>query len=127
MVLAEKGDKEIVKPVIVRIAGADTLSPAITEQAGVAGNRGEGAVLIVSVELIAGLLAGWKIFQGASRHEERVKVTVLIVVEQRHATAQGLDNVVFLVVAATVEGVGQPRFGGNVGELRGGSEHVRAE
>ena len=73
------------------------------------------------------MAAGRKAFERASGNEERVEIAVPVIVEQGHAAAQGLDNVVLLIVAAAVEGVRQARFSGNISEFRRGREQAGAE
>ena len=92
-VLAVVGDVKIFPSVVVVVANANALSPAGRGQAGFGGHVGEGSVMIVAVQMIAGALPGRKPFELRAIHQKDVGPAVVVVVENRDAGSGGFDDV----------------------------------
>jgi hypothetical protein len=79
-VFAEVGNEEIVEAVVVVVADADGLSPAGMNQASLYGDVGEGAVAIIFVQAIGGLLARGKAFQARAVHQKNIEPAIVVVI-----------------------------------------------
>ena len=96
-VLAVVGDVEVFPSVVVVVADADALAPAGCGEAGFRGDVGEGAVVIVAVEVVGGRLPGGKSFELGAIDQEDVGPSVVVVVEDGDAGAGGFDDVLLCV------------------------------
>ena len=92
-VLAVIGDVEIFPPVVVVISHADALSPARCSEAGLRGYVGESSIVIVTVEVVAGRCFVGGLLKPGSVHQKNVRPAVIIVVEDRYASASSFDDV----------------------------------
>src|SRR5277367_4338233 len=92
-ILAVVRDVEIFPTIVVVVADADALAPAGRSQAGLFGDVGERAVVIVVVETVGRTLASGKSFQPRAIYEKNVGPAVVVIIEDGHAAARGLDDV----------------------------------
>ncbi len=89
----ETGDEEVGPSVVIVIADGDAHGPAGETYAGFVGDVGKGAVAIVVVEGAARLCAGERHINVGRVGEVDVWPAVTIVVDKRHATAHGFDDI----------------------------------
>src|SRR6266852_3701328 len=68
----------------------------------------EHAVSFVAIEMIRRLLPLGKSLQPRPVHREDIQIAVVIVVDERHAGAERLDDVILRPLAAAVEDVPEP-------------------
>src|SRR5581483_8867208 len=100
--------------VIVVVGDADPVGPADCSQPRVVGNVGEGAVTIVPVKAIGGLL--WITFQTRAREQKDIHPSIVVVVDEGAATAIGLQNVFLRFDAAIDHRRAKPSLLGDIGE-----------
>ena len=93
-ILAISGDEEVFVTVIVLVTHAGALSPAALCKACVRGYIGKRAIVVVVKKMAGGMLR-FLILRGqqVSVHDENIRPTVVVVIEDSHATSRGLDNV----------------------------------
>ena len=118
-VLAVAGDVEVVEAVVVIVADAGALAPTGREEAGLGGDVGEGAVVVVVEEMVGGFCCcrgRSRSSEFASVDEEDVGPAVAVVVEDGDAGAGGFDDVALGVDAAVDVADGDAGFGGDVDE-----------
>ena len=119
-VLAVVGDVEIFPSVVVVVADADALAPAVRGQPGLGGHVGKSSVVIVAIQMIGGRRSRRKSFERGAVHQENVGPAIVVVVENRDAGAGGLDDVFLGVLAAEDLGHGQAGFFRDVNEVGDG-------
>src|ERR1700722_465916 len=103
-ILAIVRDVQILEAIVVIVADADALAPAGVCEAGFLSDIGEGAVVVVAVEMIRwSFLRSEAAVKLCAVDDEDVGPAVVIIVEDRDASAGGFDNIFFRGNAA--EGV----------------------
>ena len=124
-VVAVVGDEQVVKAVVVVIAHGDGRRPARADEPGPLGHVGERAVAVVPIQAIRRPRRR-ALQPGAVQHEE-VEPPVVVVVEERDAAADHLDDVALAIDAAVDDGPGEAGLRGHIGQARvspGGSTNV---
>ncbi len=115
-VLAERGDENIVEAVVVVIADANALSPAVMDQTGFCGDVGEGAVAIIFEKMRNWFLALGKSFEAPAVHQENIQPVVVVVIVESDAAA-GCFEQIFVFVFAAEDSFGvEAGFAGDVDE-----------
>src|SRR5215471_17137327 len=99
-VLSVVGDIEVFPAVVVVVADANALSPARSGEAGLVGNVGECAVVVIAVEVIGRGLAAGKAFESGSIDQENVWPAIVVVVDDANAGAGSFDDVLLGIDAA---------------------------
>src|SRR2546426_325283 len=89
---------------------------------GLFGHVRERPVAIVLVNAVRRLLAFRKAFQAPAVDEEQVRPSVIIEVEECHAAAGGLEQILIGLLASVNRLVGNPRLARHVGESNAGRE-----
>ena len=114
-VVAEVGNKDVGPAVVVEIRDGHAEAPAVVGDAGLVGHVGKGSVVIVVKErgMGRGALAAERIV-GRAVHQIDVEPAVVVVVDQAHAGAVGLQNVFLLRRAHFMAPAGKPRGLGHV-------------
>jgi len=118
-ILAVVRDVQILEAIVVIVADTHALAPAGMREAGFLSDIGEGAVVVVAVEMIRGsFVRSEAAVELCAVDDEDVGPAVVIVIEDRDASAGGFDNVFFRGDAA--EGVGHREAGSfrDVREIR---------
>jgi len=99
-VLAEVTNEKIVEAVIVIIADADSLPPAVINETSLGSYIREGAVAIILKQVRGGLLAGRKTFQPPAVHQKNIQPSVVVEIIKRDPAACGFEEIFVLVFAA---------------------------
>jgi hypothetical protein len=109
-ILAVVSDVQILETIVVIVADTGALAPASVREAGFLSDIGEGAVVVVAVEMICGsFVCSEAAVELCAVDDEDIGPAVVIVVEDRDASAGGFDDVFFRGDAA--EGVGHCEAG----------------
>src|SRR5882762_3181027 len=119
--MAVVSNVKIVPAIVVVIAHAHALAPARSNEPGVLGHVGKGAVVIVVVEMIRGrVLSRWTL-QSGPIDEENIRPAVIVVIEDCHASACCLDDVLLGFPPAEYVQREQSGFLGLIGKMHDGS------
>ena len=94
-VLAIVGDKEVEIAVVVVVADADSLSPAMPDQPSLLGDVGKGSVSIVLIEVVGRLQALGKIFYSPAIDDEDVEPAIVVVVEESDSAPSRRQQKIF--------------------------------
>src|ERR1700676_4620301 len=114
------GDVQVVESVVVVVANASSLTPTRMTQAGLFGDIGEGAVVIIVVQVAGRRVRSVKRIERGSIDDENVRPAVIFVVKYRHAGASGFDDVFFDVHSAKDDFCSQAGLLSLVGEISDG-------
>ena len=114
--MAETGDVQIFPTIAIEIRGQYAHAPARVAHSCAVGHIGEGTVAVVVVKHTSGALGIGGSFYSEGIGEVNVEAAVIVVVEQRNATAHGLHNV-FLLRSRNMLEV-DPRRVGDIYEVR---------
>src|SRR2546426_11131965 len=115
-VLAVIRDVDVFPSVVVVVADAHTLAPSGRGQARSCGDVGEGAVVIVAIEMVGGSFSGGRAFEFGTVDQENVGPTVIVVVKDGDAGSSSFDDVLLRVEAAEYVLGGEAGFLGDVSE-----------
>src|SRR5260370_885203 len=113
-------DVQIFEAVVVVIADAHPLAPAGVSQSGFFRHIGEGAVVIVVVEVARRRFGGRQGFQFRPVHDENIRPAVIVVIKDGHAGARGFNDVFFCGFAAENYRSSETGFLRHVGEMHDG-------
>src|ERR1700733_14431452 len=92
-ILSVIGNVQVVKAVVIVVASARALAPSRKIQPRFAGYVGKCAVVIIVKQMAGGpRSATFDLFEGTAIHQEYVGPTVIVVIENCHAAAGGLDD-----------------------------------
>ena len=131
-VLAPIGDEKVQAAIVVVIAHGNALAPTGSPQAGLIGNVGEGAIVVVAIEAVGGLRG--RIFKTGPAYDEDVQPAIAIVIQQRYAAGGCFRQILNVLLRAIDDGLrkagllrdvnqtGWPEFAG--GLLAGHRFHV---
>jgi hypothetical protein len=119
-VRAELGDEEVDMAVVIIVGGADAAPPAVVADAGPLGRVLEPPAAAVAVQRVAAPLADPRrlLVEGPGVDQVDVQPAVLVVVDERRAGADRLEDVVLGDAPAPEHG-GQSGLRGRVDEPRG--------
>ena len=116
-ILAVVADVQIGVAVVVVVADAHALSPPGMHEPCLLRDIGEGAVVIISIEMIAGRsLAGRRPLKLGAIDDKDVRPAVVVEIKDRHASPGSLNDVLLGGDAAKDIVHGKPTFRSNVGE-----------
>jgi len=87
-------------------------------QARFCGDVGEGAVVIVVIEVARRSFARYGGFERRAIHNENIRPAVIVVIEDSDARARCFDDVFFCGFAAENNRGGKPGFLRQIGEMR---------
>ena len=87
------GNVQILIAVVVVVADANALSPTGGGEPSFHGHIGEGAVVIIVVEVIGGSACRRKAFERRAVHDENVGPAVVVVIKDGYAGAGSFDDV----------------------------------
>src|SRR4029077_19844774 len=104
MSLAEGGDEEIVEAVVIVVADGYAHAEEFDVETGFVGDVGEGAVVIVVVELGRGMFGGLARPVGAV-DEEDVGPAIVVVIDESDTGAHGFGKIFFAEGGVVVEEV----------------------
>ena len=114
-VLSEIGDEQVVEAVVVIVADADGRSPPGLTKAGLIGDVGESAVAVVFIQAIGGI--GRRDADPRPAQHQNVQPSVVIVIDERAAATDGLEDVILFLDAAVNGGKLEPRLRGDIHHL----------
>ncbi len=114
------GDVKIFETIIVIVADAHPLAPSCVCEPRLFRYVGEGAVMIIAVEMVRRCFARGETFQLRAVHDENVGPAIIVVIKNRNAGAGGFENVFFRAFAAEYYRSGEARFCRDVREMRDG-------
>ena len=87
VILAQTGHEQIIKTIVVVVAGRDSHSPANVGEAGLVSDILERAVTGVSIESTARLASGLHQINCQGIDEEQILVAIIVVIEHRDTAA----------------------------------------
>src|SRR6185369_8140428 len=119
-VLSVVRDVEVFPSIVVVVADADTLAPAVRGQPGLGGHIGKSSVVLVAIQMIGGRRSCRKSFKRGAVYQENIGPAIVVVIENRRAGSGGLDDVLLSVFPAENLGHGQPGFFCRVHEIGDG-------
>src|SRR5437868_9238306 len=96
-VFAPVAHKQVIGAVVLVIPDADTLSPAGAGETGARCDVREGVVAIVFVKTVG--RRGTYRLEACAIHQEDVEPAVIVVVEERHSAARGLNQITIPLLA----------------------------
>jgi|SRR5580658_85799 hypothetical protein len=111
------GDVEIFPAVVVVIPDANALAPAGVSETGFLRNVGEGAVVIVVVQMAGGCLCGKRRVEACPVDDENIWPPIVVVIEDGDTRSRGFNDVFLRVHAAENYGGGKACFFRDVGEM----------
>ena len=120
-VLSPGGDEEIDVAVIVGVARADALSPAVVQDAGFPGYVFESEAAQIVIEVVRRRLTA--ALEAIAIDEEDVGQSVIVVVEDRQAGAGVLDDVGLLLVGTGDDHARQTGLRGQILKAHHGCSH----
>src|SRR5881275_896076 len=95
-ILAEVADEQIIVSVIVVVADAHPLPPAVMDKPGLHGDISEGSIAIIFEEMRGRFLASWKSLKPPAVHQKNVQPTVIVVVVESNPAARGFKQIFVL-------------------------------
>ena len=93
-------DVNVVEAVVVVIADADALPPAVVNNSGFRGDVRERAVAIIFEEMRNWLLAFRKTLEAPAVHKKNIEPVVVVVIVEGDAAASCLQQIFIFVFAA---------------------------
>ena len=94
-ILPVVSDENIIPPIVIVVADADALTPARVQQPCFRGHVGKGAITIVVEEAIRGSLVRREPFNCRAVDEEKIRVTVSVVINPGRAGSRRFEQVPF--------------------------------
>ena len=119
-VLSVVGDVEVFPSIVVVVAHADALAPAVRGQPGLSGHVGKSSVVLIAIQMIGRSRSGRKSLERGAVHQENIGPAIVVVVENRNAGSRGLNDVFLGVFSAKDLGHGQAGFLRRVNEVGDG-------
>src|SRR5207247_6623749 len=112
--IAVIGNEQIDGAVVVVVAGADALPPSASAHARLLSDVHECAVAAVSIQMAPRRGVAGRGFETGAVDEKNVGPAVVVVIQDRDASAGGFEDVVLGVFAADDRARGQTGGGGQV-------------
>ena len=109
--------------VVVVVGGASALAPSGASQAGLNGHILETKTAQIAIQVAGGVVLA---FESGGVHQENIHEPVIVVIEDDHARARGLDDVLLPVASAGDVFGGQARLHGDIAEIHRDGRHVGA-
>src|SRR5437667_12873223 len=96
MVLPQASHKQVVKTIIIVIAGGDSHSPAHVGETGLVGHVGKSPIAVVAIKSAASFTRGLHQIHCQRVNEKDIRIAVVIVVKKRNSATHRLIDVLLI-------------------------------